>query len=319
MDKVILITGASGFVGSSLLELFEKKSPDSKIIGTDLREPRREFKLTNFQFVNLDVRDPGLPDLMEKHKVTHVVHLASIVSPGKKSNRELEFSVDVIGTKNVISGCLKAKSRQLIVTSSGAAYGYYPDNAEWLKESDKIRGNYEFPYSYHKRLVEEEMKVLREKHPELKQLILRPGTILGKNVNNQITDLFRKPVIMGIQGSDTPFVFIWDEDVVEIIYQGVMEEKVGIYNLAADGAVKMKEIAKILKKPYLPIPAFALSGALKILKEANLTQYGPEQINFLRYRPVLANEALKNIFGYKPKKSSLDYFKDYARSQNLLK
>ncbi|MEZ5024266.1 MAG: hypothetical protein R2728_13575 [Chitinophagales bacterium] len=40
----------------------------------------------------------------------------------------------------------KLTSIKFIVTSSGAAYGYYADNAEWLKEEDPIRGNQEFPY-----------------------------------------------------------------------------------------------------------------------------------------------------------------------------
>jgi UDP-glucose 4-epimerase len=36
-----------------------------------------------------------------------VVHLASIVTPGKKSNREFEYSVDVDGTRNLLEACLR--------------------------------------------------------------------------------------------------------------------------------------------------------------------------------------------------------------------
>jgi UDP-glucose 4-epimerase len=103
-----------------------------------------------------------------------VVHLASIVTPGKKSNRNFEYSVDVIGTKNILSACLEAKVKRIIISSSGAAYGYYPENIKPLIESDPMRGNYEFAYSHHKKLVEEELKI--------EQTIFRITTILGASV-----------------------------------------------------------------------------------------------------------------------------------------
>jgi UDP-glucose 4-epimerase len=39
-----------------------------------------------------------------------------------------------------------------------------------------------------------------------------------------------------------------------------------------------------------------------------LSRYGPEQVDFLRYRPVLANDRLKREFGYTPQKSSREVF-----------
>jgi UDP-glucose 4-epimerase len=51
---------------------------------------------------------------------------------------------------------------------------------------------------------------------ELEQVIFRIGTILGPTVRNQITDLFEKPRL-AIAGSDSPFVFIHDQDVVGAI------------------------------------------------------------------------------------------------------
>jgi len=162
--------------------------------------------------------------------------------------------------------------------------------------------------------VEMDLKTYREQYPNLKQLILRPGTVLGKKVNNQITDLFKKPVVMGIKGSPSPFVFIWDEDVVEIIYQGLIENKSGIYNLAGDGSLSLREIASILKRPYLPIPPGILKSALKWLKSFGLTQYGPEQLNFLRYRPVLDNQKLKTEFPFTPRYTSKECFLNYIQS-----
>jgi UDP-glucose 4-epimerase len=94
--------------------------------------------------------------------------------------------------------------------------------------------------------------------------------------------------------------------------QGVRTEKDGIYNLAGDGVITLREIAKVLKKPYVGIPSSVMESALGILQKLNLSQYGPEQVRFLKYRPVLANDKLKNDFGYTPQKTSKEAF-DYYR------
>jgi UDP-glucose 4-epimerase len=196
----------------------------------------------------------------------------------------------------------------VIVTSSGAAYGYHPDSPRPLREDHPLRGNPEFAYSDHKRLVEEMLALHRAEHPELRQLIFRPGTVLGDQAANQITALFEKPFVLGVRGSDTPFVFIWDRDVVACLRKGVEENRTGIYNLAGDGVLTLQEIAARIGKPYLPLPAALVRGALALLHPIGLSRYGPEQIDFLRYRPVLSNERLKSEFGYTPQLSSAEVF-----------
>ena len=43
-----------------------------------------------------------------------------------------------------------------------------------------------------------------------------------------------------------------------------------------------------------------------------LTPHGPEQVRFLRYRPVLANDRLKDDFGYTPAYTSREAFERYV-------
>jgi UDP-glucose 4-epimerase len=62
------------------------------------------------------------------------------------------------------------------------------------------------------------------------------------------------------------------------------------------------------------LPASLVGGALAILKRLGLTKYGPEQVNFLRYRPVLDNRRLKDEFGYVPRKTSAEAFELWRRS-----
>jgi UDP-glucose 4-epimerase len=54
-----------------------------------------------------------------------------------------------------------------------------------------------------------------------------------------------------------------------------------------------------------------IRAALRVLKPLGLSQYGPEQVDFLRYRPVLSNEALERDFGYTPERTSREVFDYY--------
>jgi UDP-glucose 4-epimerase len=50
-----------------------------------------------------------------------------------------------------------------------------------------------------------------------------------------------------------------------------------------------------------------------VLQACGLSARGPEQVDFLRYRPVLANDALKSGFGFEPRFDSAGCFEAYRR------
>jgi len=313
----VLITGAGGYIGRQVVQtLSEQYRKDlGNLVAMDIREWAPQERLEGVEYLTLDIRSPELRDIIKRYRIDTIVHLAAIVTPGRKSDRQFEYSVDVLGTKNVLDAGLASGLRKLIITSSGAAYGYHPDNPDRLHEQDPLRGNPEFAYADHKRQVEEMLAQYRETHPGMKQLVFRPGTILGATADNQITALFDKPLILGLRGAGSPFVFIWDEDVVACIIKGIWEDVTGVYNLAGDGILTMREIAALLDKPYVPVPVWLVQSALWILKKLGMTQYGPEQVNFLRYRPVLDNARLKSVFGYIPQKTSRQAFESYIRGR----
>ena len=310
--KKVLVTGSSGYLGSQTVAALARR-PDLAVIALDVREPTA--RLDGVAYEVADIRAPEVDAIVARHRPDVIVHLASIVTPGKNSNRAFEYDVDVNGTRNLLQACVKHGVRRVIVSSSGAAYGYYADNPEWLTESDPVRGNEVFAYSCHKRLVEELLAEYRTSHPDLEQIVFRIGTILGPTVRNQITDLFEKSKILAIAGSDSPFVFIHDQDVVGAILHGIDSPKTGIFNVAGDGKLTIFEIAQRLGKRCRVLPAGLLQTALWVLKKLNLTQYGPEQLDFLRYRPVLLNTRLKEEFGYTPKLSSAQVFDLYRTSR----
>ena len=304
----VLVTGGAGFLGSHVVAALVGRPGIELVVSGDVRRP--EHPIEGVVYDDCDVtRSAGLQPLLERHGIDVVVHLAAIVNPGR--DHELEYRVDVDGSRNVLDACLAAGVRRIVVSSSGAAYGYHPDNPEWLREGDPVRGNDEFAYSRHKRLVEEMLAEARESHPELEQVVFRIGTILGPTVHNQITALWDGPAILAIAGSDSPFVFVWVDDVAAAMARAATDGPAGIYNVAGDGRVTIRQLAARLGKPRITIPAGLLAVGLRVGRALRLTVHGPEQVGFLRYRPVLANDALTQDFGFTPSMTSAEAFEAY--------
>lgn len=315
-DARVLVTGSSGYVGRLLLDALAARVVAGQlgaVVGADVCKP--PSLPAGASFLRHDVRETGLAAALRAHRVTCVIHLASIVTPGRGSTRAVEYSVDVEGTERVLEACVAAGVRRLVVTSSGAAYGYHADNPAWLTEEHAVRGNETFAYSWHKRLVEELLARARTEHPALQQVVFRVGTILGASVNNQITALFEKRRLLAIRGSASPFVFIHDADLVAALVRAIESPVTGIFNVAGDGAMTIDEIGTALDKPVVRLPAWLLQGALAVLHPLGLTRYGPAQVDFLRYRPVLDNARLKAVFGFTPRLSSREAFDAWAQSR----
>lgn len=308
----VLVTGGNGFLGRSVVRGLA--GAVEHVVSTDLALP--EVPTPGVVHEIADVTDAQrVAEVVAEHGVDVVVHLASIVNPGRGMSDETAYRVDVDGTRNVLAACVAHGVRRIVVSSSGAAYGYHADNPAWITEDQPVRGDEDFAYSRHKGLVEGLLARAREEHPELEQVVLRIGTILGRTVDNQITALFQRKRLLRIAGSDSPFVFIWDEDLVEIVLRAVTGEVTGTFNVAGDGAMTIQQIAEVLGRPVLTIPEPVLRTALAIAKPFGLTQYGPEQTKFLQYRPVLDNTRLKRDFGFVPTHSTREAFEAWRQAQ----
>lgn len=302
----IFVTGGSGFLGTSVVRTLAALLAGGKVgavVSGDLRIP--EQQLDGVSYEKADVTQANqLLEQFQRHRISTVVHLAAIVNPGPTMTREDGYRVDVDGTRNVLDACLATGVKRIVVSSSGAAYGYHADNAEWLDETSPVRGNESFPYAHHKRLVEQMLEEARVWQPELEQVVFRIGTILGETVKNQITALFERKRVIAIWGRDSPFVFIWDQDVVSCMVRAAIDGPPGIYNVAGDGALPVRELAEILGKRIQTVPAWLLKTVFWCGRKLGVTGVGPEQVKFLQYRPVLANTRLKEVFGFTPSKTS---------------
>lgn len=307
----VLVTGGSGFLGSSVVPALAARV--DFVVSGDVRPA--DVSRAGVTEEELDVTDAARVDeVVADHRIDTIVHLASIVNPPPGMTDEIAHRVDVDGTRHVVDAALAHGVRRIIVSSSGAAYGYHRDNPAWITEDQPVRGNDDFAYSRHKRLVEEHLAQVRQEHPELQQTVLRIGTILGDRVDNQITALFGRRRLLKIAGAESPFVFIWDTDLTDVVVAAVTSERHGTFNVAGDGALTIDDIARRLGKSTLPVPEMMLRGALAILHPLGLTPYGPEQTKFLQFRPVLDNTRLKTGLGVSPRLTSAEAFDAWVAS-----
>lgn len=297
----LLITGVAGSIGRRLINALQHHSTIT-IHGCDIQplDTGNLLFLNPVHFKQVDLRSPEFTNWVTSVSPDVVIHLASILQISKHMTRDMAYDIDVLGTKRLLQACAQCHVKKFIITTSGAAYGYFPENQETITEERSPRGNQEYFYSAHKAEIEDILAVFRTTEPHLKQLIFRPGAIVGPNFQGPVVDLLKQKVIVGLQGVASPFNFIWSEDVVAYLIEGAVGPITGQFNLAGDGTLTMREIAQMLNKPYLPLPELLVKAALAIVKPLGLSQYGPEQTRFIKYRPVLDNSKLKLTFSHQP-------------------
>ena len=305
MSDRVLVTGGSGYLGS--LVVARLAAAGATVISVDRREPAEP--VGGVHYVTADLREVELSTLLTEHGIRAVVHLAAIVEPPRgMSDEELE-DIEVGGTERVVDACLSAGVEHLTVTSSGAAYGYHARNdGRLLTEDEPVPGSPELAYSRHKAAVEAILARTARLHPELGVLVLRPGTILGAHTDNQITALFTGPIVLCLSENDGPFTFVWAEDVADIIVTGLQRRRTGVYNVAGDGVMTMRDIAKAEGKRVVTIPSAVVRAALRAGRFARLFRYGPEQVDFLLHRPVLDNSRLRRDFPGLPSRTTQETY-----------
>ena len=201
----VLVTGAAGYVGRLCVAALAQRLDElSVLVALDWTEVDASERIDGVVYEQGDICDHALKDLFRRHGIDTVVHLASIVRAPKGAPSDLAYRVDVLGTKNILEACEDSSATRLIVTSSGAAYGYHPDNPEWLDENDPLRGNDEFEYSKNKRLVEAMLAQWREERPELQQVVFRPGTVVGRMCTVPSRTSSRNPSCWASLGRNRP-------------------------------------------------------------------------------------------------------------------
>lgn len=297
----IVITGISGFLGSELA----KKLTNHELIGLDIREPTEKFP-TNVVFYKKSILSEEINEVFTTHKPDICVHLAWTVNPVHKKKLKSAYKIDYLGTEAIFSQCKDQNVKHIIFMSSTLAYGALRDNDHVLTENDPLRAKKNFHYSYHKRLVETEIvQPFMKENPDIRVTILRPTAFLSKDVTNYVSDVLRAkilPVMIG--GKDTRIQFMHLNDLLDVISQ-IMEKKIaGIYNVAPDDYVIMKELPELLPGHKICVPEFLARVSIRIGWFLHIYNAPSSYLDFVRYEFVASNAKLKRKIDWKPKFST---------------
>jgi UDP-glucose 4-epimerase len=302
--KTIGITGVSGYLGSRLVTLLAERQDIETIVGMDIIPPRMEN--TKLKFYTKDIRDNSIADVFKEHGVDTVMHLAFVVKPIHDLKKM--HDVDYNGTLNILECARQAGVGHVVAVSSTFAYGAHKDNPPVLNEDDPLRGNKNFPYGYNKRVVDIMMQEYTEKHPDLPLTILRPCTVFGPTINNYVYRLVFRKVTMNFIGNNPDFQFVHEDDFVGACLAAMDKQMPGAFNVAGDGTLTIREIAKKVGAIAVPTTAWMVYPMLELAWKMRLKgiETNSGVLDYIRFPFVGNNEKAKKELDFYPRYSSVE-------------
>ena len=297
----ILITGATGLIGSELVRLLLQNGVTVHYLTTSKDKIETQPNYHGFYW------DPnqGVIDENALMGVDSIIHLAgATISKRWTSKYKQEIIESRILSSNVLFKALKDHPHSVKQIVSASAIGIYPDDLTNLYTEEDTRTDDSF---LGKVVVKWEESVNKFRLLNIKVCKLRTGLVLS-NKGGALVEMV-KPIKMGI---GSPFgsgkqiqSWIHIHDLVEMYFYAVKNELDGVYNAAAPNPVTNKkltqQIATVLKKPlFMPnIPRFLMKLVLGemhtiLFDSQNVSNKKIESKEF-NFKYKYLDKALKNL------------------------
>ena len=303
----VAVTGPTGDLGRAFIRTLERSREVERIIGMGRRpfDPAAHgWKRTEYR--RGDVLDrASVETLVEGADV--VVHLAFIVVKASAETRH----INVEGSRNVFEAAVAAGAQRLVYASSVAAYGFAEVDG-LLTEDLPALGHARHPYSAHKAEVE---TVLADALApgETDALVLRACIVAGPDAPTFVEQARwpdRLPGPLGtlagavavLPDAGVPFQLVHHDDVATALRAGVLGRgEPGAYNIAADGDVTMRDLARALGYHTIPMPRLAVEAASEVVARLPFLPEEAAWIEALR-RPVLMDTSkARRLLKWRPR------------------
>lgn len=169
--KLILVTGATGFLGKHLTRTLREQGVAVRALGRNLRIGL-ELAEMGADFCPVDLRDRAAV-IRACQGVTGVVHAGALSSAWGK--RRDFFDINIGGTENVIAGCLAHGVKRLVYISSPSVMSRHAVQLD-LDETHRVADEPVSIYSETKIVAEKRVAAVSDR---LETVILRPKAIYG--------------------------------------------------------------------------------------------------------------------------------------------
>jgi UDP-glucose 4-epimerase len=301
----VVVLGATGNVGTSVLEALEPESGVQEIVAVARRAPGRQFARTTFQ--SGDIVSADMVSLLRGADA--VVHLAWLIQPGR--NEAITHRVNVAGSERVFRAAAEAKIPALVYASSVGAYSPGPKD-RLVDESWPTNGIRSSFYSRHKVAVERALDRLERDRPEMRVVRMRPGLIFKAQAATEIRRLFAGPFLPRalLRPELIPFVpdvprlrfqAVHSLDVGDAYRRALLSDARGAFNLAADPPIGPGELAEILHARPVKLPRRALRAGAAATYALRLQPSEPGWVDMALAVPLLDSARARTELGWGPR------------------
>jgi len=266
-DKSILISGATGMIGSFLVDVLMRKNSSGlncKVYAVGRNEDRAKewfeycWESNLFEFIRHDINYP-LDDVIVSNKIGYVLHLASNTHPIAYSSDPIgTITTNIIGLKNMLDFAVEKQAIRFLFASSNEIYGENRGDVELFKEDycgyidcNTMRAGY--PES--KRCGEALCQAYKSQK-DLDVVIPRLTRTFGPTLLDTDTKALSQFIHKGIKGEDIVlksegnqyYSYTYVADAVSgLLYVLLKGERGEAYNIAYKaGDVRLRDLAKIV-------------------------------------------------------------------------
>jgi nucleoside-diphosphate-sugar epimerase len=306
----VVVTGASGNVGTSLLRELEGEAAVTSVLGLARRMP--EVGLAKTTWATADVASDDLAGHFRGADV--VVHLAWLIQPSH--DPFAMWRTNVVGTERVLAAAAAAGVGALVCASSVGAYSPGPKDRQ-VDEAWPTHGVTTSSYSRDKAYQERLLDLFERDHPEVRVVRLRPALTFKRDAASEIRRFFLGPLVPGslARADAIPVVpkvkrlrtqAVHADDVGQAYRLAVVGDARGPFNLAADPVLDADALAGLLHARPVRVPAGLLKAGAAATWRLHLQPVSPGWLDLALQSPLLDAGRATAELGWRPRRSAIE-------------
>lgn len=318
--RVVLVTGASRFVGSNLVARFSRNETIERVIAVDGRIPRKELLrgMGRAEFIRADIRNPMIRKVIGDNQVDTVVHAGVISRPPKGGSRAAMKDINVLGAMQLFAVCQKAPTvRKVVLRSSSAIYGGNSKDPAKFTEEMSARTPPGGAFARDAIEVEGYLRGLARRRPDLATATVRLSPLIGPGLNATVGRYFRWPAVPTVLGRDARIQLLHEEDAFAALEHAAVRGPAGTFNVAGDGVMLLSQAVARAGRIEAPMPFPLFRSVGRAVMGPVMREFSDEQLDYFRYGCVLDTTRMRSDLGFVPRWTTTQAFDDFVRGAGV--